>query len=737
MWLPPAPNQPPLTNEFPCMRRVTPLSSLALLLAASAPAIAAETAPPVGNSRETSADPAPVGEIVVTGRRLDAARDSIAPALGASDYSFNRAMLDKQPGGANISLAATLLQAPGVTQDSYGAIHVRNEHGNLQYRLNGIIVPESISGFGATFDQRIASSIDLITGTLPAQYGYRTSGVINVKTQSGAFDNGGEVGIYGGSRGTIQPSASIHGSDGHFNYFASGSYLQNDIGVENPTPSKSAIHDQTKQYRGFVYLSDILSESSRISAFGGISIGRFQIPNVPGQDTAFTVNGVSDFDSAKLDLNQREVTHYGVLAYQYAGEKLNFQVAPFVRYSQTRFTPDPNDGDIIFNGFADAARLSSLAAGVQSDGSTKLGASHTVRFGLFFQNERTRTAVTSRVLPVDGIRDPTIPLSIFDRGGRNGQLYGAYLQDEWSVTPKLTINYGARFDIVRAYTSEQQLSPRVNLVWVPSNAVTLHAGYARNFTPPPQELIGAPTLALFDGTTKESSHIADPVRAEREHYFDAGIEIRPARGLKIGLDSYYKLKRNLLDEGQFGSALVLSPYNYAKGYAWGVELSANYTRGPFDVYANVAHGQEKGKAINSSQYFFAPDELAYIQNHYIFTDHSQDWTASGGGSVTIRNGAGTLVPTVNFLYGSGLRKADPNPLTAIPNGGKLPAYFTMNVGIAQNFTGPGPLKGVTLRVDVANLFDKTYLIRDGSGVGVGAPQYGARRGIFAGVTKKF
>ena len=719
------------------MRRVTPLSSLALLLAASAPAIAAETAPPVGNSRETSADPAPVGEIVVTGRRLDAARDSIAPALGASDYSFNRAMLDKQPGGANISLAATLLQAPGVTQDSYGAIHVRNEHGNLQYRLNGIIVPESISGFGATFDQRIASSIDLITGTLPAQYGYRTSGVINVKTQSGAFDNGGEVGIYGGSRGTIQPSASIHGSDGHFNYFASGSYLQNDIGVENPTPSKSAIHDQTKQYRGFVYLSDILSESSRISAFGGTSIGRFQIPNVPGQDTAFTVNGVSDFDSAKLDLNQREVTHYGVLAYQYAGEKLNFQVAPFVRYSQTRFTPDPNDGDIIFNGFADAARLSSLAAGVQSDGSTKLGASHTVRFGLFFQNERTRTAVTSRVLPVDGIRDPTIPLSIFDRGGRNGQLYGAYLQDEWSVTPKLTINYGARFDIVRAYTSEQQLSPRVNLVWVPSNAVTLHAGYARNFTPPPQELIGAPTLALFDGTTKESSHIADPVRAEREHYFDAGIEIRPARGLKIGLDSYYKLKRNLLDEGQFGSALVLSPFNYAKGYAWGVELSANYTRGPFDVYANVAHGQEKGKAINSSQYFFAPDELAYIQNHYIFTDHSQDWTASGGGSVTIRNGAGTLVPTVNFLYGSGLRKADPNPLTAIPNGGKLPAYFTMNVGIAQNFTGPGPLKGVTLRVDVANLFDKTYLIRDGSGVGVGAPQYGARRGIFAGVTKKF
>ena len=745
------PSLRPKPEVFPVsMARSTLLSSAALAFAliATTPAVAEETAAASasvattaiesGTGAETARPDS--GEIVVTGKRLDAARDSIAPALGASDYSFNRAALDKQPGGANTSLAATLLQAPGVTQDSYGAVHVRNEHGNLQYRLNGVIVPESISGFGATFDQRIASSIDLLTGTLPAQYGYRTSGVVNLKTQAGAFANGGEVGVYGGSRGTIQPSASIHGSSGQFNYFASGSYLQNDIGVENPTPARNAIHDRTKQYRGFVYVSDILSESSRISAFGGTSIGRFQIPNVPSQSPAFTVGGVSAFDSAALDQNQREVTHYGVLAYQYAGEQLNLQVAPFVRYSQTRFSPDPAGGDIIFNGFADAARLSSLATGVQADGSTKVGTNHTARFGLFVQNERTRTAVTSRVLPVDGdgLQTSQNPLAIADRGGRNGQLYGAYLQDEWSITPRLTINYGARFDIVRAYTREQQLSPRVNLVWVPNKAVTLHAGYARNFTPPPQELIGAPTLALFDGTTKASElRIADPVRAEREHYFDAGIEIKPAPGLKFGVDTYYKLKRNLLDEGQFGSALVLSPFNYAKGYAWGVELSTNYTRGPFDLYANVAHGQEKGRNINSSQYFFAPDELAKIRDRYIFTDHSQDWTASGGASATIHNGAGTLVPTANFLYGSGLRKDDPNPLTAIPNGGKLAAYFTMSLGIAQNFTGPGPLKGVTLRVDVANLFDKSYLIRDGSGVGVGAPQYGARRGIFAGISKKF
>ena len=700
-------------------------------------AAAAQTAP--ATTSDTSAGEPK--DIVVTAQRLDTARDAIQPSLGASDYHIDRKILESQPGGVDRSLVQVLLQAPGVTQDSYGAVHVRNEHGNLQYRLNGVIVPESISGFGATFDPHIADSVDLLTGTLPAQYGYRTSGVINLKTQAGAFENGGDLGFYGGSRGSLEPSASVHGASGNLNYFASGSYLQNDLGVENPTAARDAIHDRTRQYRAFGYLSDIVSDSSRLTVFGGTSIGYFQIPNNPGQgdpSTNFILNGSATFDSAKLDQNQREITLYGVLAWQYAGDALNFQIAPFVRYSQTRFTPDPQGGDLILSGVADSARLSSLTAGVQADGSYKLSDSHTLRFGVFFQNERTRSLVTSRVFAVDGSGAQTsdVPLSISDSGGRNGQLYGVYLQDEWSLTPTLTLNYGARFDAVRAYTREQQVSPRINMVWKAAPGTTFHLGYARNFTPPPQELIAAPTLALFTGTTKATDiTTAGPVRAEREHYFDGGVEQVVAPGLKVGVDAYYKIKRNLLDEGQFGASLVLSPFNYATGFAWGVELSANYTHGPVDLYVNVARGQEKGRNIVSSQYFFAQDELDYIKAHSIFTDHSQRWTASGGASVTIKDGLGTLVPTADFLYGDGLRKDDPAGI--VPNGGKLPSYFTANFGIAQNLDGPGVLKGVSIRFDMVNAFDRTYLIRDGSGVGVGAPQYGARRGFFAGIRKKF
>jgi hypothetical protein len=412
-------------------------AAVAAIPLSPATAQAADPTQPTANAQPPqNASPAPApgpatSSIVVTGRRLDVARDSIAPSLGASQYTFDKEALNKQPGGTNLTLNKSLLQAPGVTQDSYGAVHVRNEHGNLQYRLNGVIVPESIGGFGTTFDPRIASSIQLITGTLPAEYGYRTAGVVNFKTQSGLLGNGGEAGIYGGSFGWLEPSAMIEGSTGEFSYFLSGSYLRNDLGIENPLPTRNAIHDRTKQWRPFAYVSDILSDTSRVALFGGSFIGDFQIPNVTGVGGAFTVNGVGAYDAAKLDQNQHEITHYAVATYEYAGDRLNFQVAPFVRYSRTRFTPDPSEGDIIFNGFADAARLSSLAAGVQADASEKLG-SHTLRFGAFFQNEHTTSDIVSNVLPVDanGNQTSDVPFAITDRGSKTGQLYGIYLQDD-------------------------------------------------------------------------------------------------------------------------------------------------------------------------------------------------------------------------------------------------------------------------------------------------------------------
>ncbi len=163
-----------------------------------------------------------VSEVVVTAQRLDAARSAIEPALGATSYSLPQAFVTNLPGGANTQLNQVVLQAPGVAQDSFGQLHVRGDHGNIQYRLNNVILPEGLAVFGQTLSPRLASNIQLITGALPAQYGLRTAGIINITTKSG-FKNEGEASIYGGSHGVITPSLEGGGSFGRSSAFGSSS----------------------------------------------------------------------------------------------------------------------------------------------------------------------------------------------------------------------------------------------------------------------------------------------------------------------------------------------------------------------------------------------------------------------------------------------------------------------------------------------------------------------------------
>src|SRR4029079_19490994 len=110
-----------------------------------------------------------------------------------------------------------------------------------------------------------------------------------------------------------------------------------------------------------------------------------------------------------------------------------------------------------------------------------------------------------------------------DSSGKTGWLGGIYAQDEWKILPRVTLNFGARFDMVSAFTHENQLSPRVNVVWQASDATTFHAGYARYFTPPPFELVSPTAIALLVNTpaAPEVSH-NDTAKAERAHYFDVG-----------------------------------------------------------------------------------------------------------------------------------------------------------------------------------------------------------------------
>jgi TonB dependent receptor/Carboxypeptidase regulatory-like domain len=670
-------------------------------------------------------------DLRVAAQRLEAERIKIQPRIGASTYEITTKAIENQPGGENNPLPRVLLQAPGVSQDSSsaGGIHVREQMGNLQYRVNGIVLPEGATLFAQSggLSPRLASSVTLLTGALPAEYGLRTTGIFDIQTKSGAFDPGGYVGMYGGSHAWLQPSAEYRGVIGRFNYFMTGDYLQNGIGISPATPN-GAIHDDTRQGHGFGYFEYLLDATSKVSALAGSFVGHFQIPNRPGVSPSFTVNGIAEFDSTKVDETQREQNHFLVLSYLKAAGIFTMQAATFARYSTMSFHPDAL-ADLLFNGIAQKVDRSSIATGLQVDGTDALTPSHTLHGGVYLAAERTSVQATSEVLPaVDGVQTSDQPFKIFDSRGKTGYTYSVYLQDAWRVLPTVTINGGFRLDGLEAFTREWQLSPRLNVAWEATPTTTVHAGYARYFTPPRQEFVSTTSIARFANTTAESSvPVNSPVRTEQAHYLDAGITQEVVPGLKIGLDGYYKQSRYHLDEGQFGAPTFLTPFNYHTATNIGIELTASYVAGGFSGYGNLAAAQQVAKGIVSAQALFSAADLAYIHDHYIVTDHSQLITASAGLAYLWRR---TRV-SLDLLVGSGLRRT-----VRHPNDATNPPYQQLDFGITHRFTLPA-VGNLEARFDVINVLGQNYVLRDGTGVGIFAKQFGAPRGLFGGVKKEF
>jgi outer membrane receptor protein involved in Fe transport len=662
---------------------------------------------------------------------LDQARNSLSPDTGSSQYVITAQDIQALPLGASTPMNQVILQAPGVVQDSYGQLHVRGDHANLQYRINGIMIPESISGFGQTLDPRTIQSVTLLDGALPAQYGERTAAVVDITTKTGSdLGNGGTVGITGGSFGTLNPFASFWGSSGKWSYFFTGNYLENNVGIENPTASRTPIHDRTNQVKAFGDVSYLINNDTRLSVMFGVTNNRFQIPNNPGKTPQFGYLDITNFNSANLDERQDEQTRFANIALQGKFGETAYQISVGQRYSALQYYPD-DIGDLMFNGVAGQINQGDRATTLQADFSMPWASDHTLRYGLYSEFDRAYTNTASLVFPANaaGEQTSTVPLGIFTSDRILAKTDAAYIQDEWNISDNWTLNYGLRGDRYEAFREESQLSPRVGVVWQATESTTVHAGYSRYFTPPQTELISSEDLAVFANTTNAVKNYGNNTPlTERSNYYDLGVSQNIGSSWTIGLDNYYRQVSRLQDEGQFGTALIYSTFNYKYGKVRGNEFSVNYNNGPITAYFNFSFNRAMGKDVITSQYNFGPDELAYIADNFIHLDHDQKYTSSGGINYAIDDS--TKVGT-DFLFGSGLRE---DGLT--PNGLSLPDYFQLNLDVSHdfNFDSFGKLH---TSLALINALDRVYELRSGTGVGVGAPQFGPRRGVYLTLSKDF
>jgi len=700
-------------------------------------AVAAQVADPDGDDGPAKPDT----EITVTARRLDAARENIEPSLGASTYTLSNAVVESRPGSETVKINQVLLQVPGVQQDGSGKLHVRQSHGDLQYRINNVIIPEGLSDLGESLSARIAQKTTLITGALPAQYGFQAAGVVSITTKSGAYLNGGQAELYGGTPGKIEPAIEYGASRGPTNVFVSGSYQQNQLGIAAPDGTPRPLHDRSEQIDGFAFVDHIVDDETRVSLILGIADDRFQIPNRRGLDAAstldrratyrgpLTVDGVRSFGSEQLDDSRHETTRYAIASVLHATDKASIQAAIFFRRSTLALRAN-GTGDILFKGVGIASSERDDAYGLQLDTSYELAEAHTLRAGLVASWSAARSSAQFRALPIDDAGRPTsdVPMIFNDSALTRTRRTSLFVQDEWRITSNVTVNAGVRGDDVKVGQGERRLSPRVNAVWSLPSGIILHAGYARYLLPAPREAAGERPTELAGTTASPLTLRGSGLLPETDDYFDVGLGWTGG-GLTLGLDSYWRDARNLIVDGQFGPANLTRAFNYGTARIRGIELSSTYARGSLSAWFNLALAEGRGRTITSNQFYFTTAELARFAVGPVAIDQDQRWTGSAG----LSRRWGPLLLSGDALFGSGL------PTTVSGgalNGAHLSGYAQVNVAAVYTVTkfSGHPL---TVRADILNVFDSRYQLRDGSGVGDGMPQWGPRRAILFGIEQSF
>ena len=689
--------------------------------------------------RETPAAPPQTEAQVVAGKNDEIRRgppQSSSRRPAPARYEFNQQAIEALPQGTNTTLDKVLLQAPGVSQDSAasGELHVRNEHANLQYRINGIMLPDGVGAFGQIIDTGIVGSLALITGALPAQYGLRTAGVLDIQTKADAFNNSGSVSVYGGSHGTITTVAANMAARSDRPSISSPGAISAAISDSKIRPRRyNAIHDNTSQEKGFLYLSTVLDPTSRLTFMSGVSNGNYQIPNNPGQTPA---------------LHRLRRVEFQLGAAQRAAERV--QPVQRAGLPEIRSTASTSSSPIstatasctscpirsaIWSSTAwrptSTARVSSTASRrippIASASPIRSSSDFRPAPSIRWSTTDRHGAAARRAMgnPVDA------PFSVFDSSAKTGWLFSTYLEDEWKITNNLTLNAGLRFDQMCAICRRQPAQPahQPDLEAVLTAPRSMPAT-ARNFTPPEQVLAAPTNLALVQNTTAQPAVVSRTIRCCRSAptcsmsaSFRRSMRYPASRS---GIDAYYKTARDLLDDGQFGAGLC----------ADGVQLrprrrtTASNSRRPTPtaISAPTATSPGPGRSPPTScrtSICSIPHELAYIANHYVYTDHAQLLTASAGASY-LWNGTQF---SASMIYGSGLRDG-------FANTGTVPSYTQVNLGLSHDFNIVSATKPTTLRFDIVNLFDTIYEIRDGSGIGVFAPQFGPRRGFYFGISQK-
>ena len=661
-------------------------------------------------------------------------------------YQLSRRDVETLPRGNNNTVAEVLQTVPSVVYGALGQTHIRQDHANQQFRIDGVPIPEGVSStFTDLISPRMWERADIILGGMEAQYGNKTSLLVDITSKSGTKPGFGSLQLFGGSNQEVTPSFEYGGTIGEkFRFYILNSYTTTNRGIEPPVFDRPPFHDQSE--RNQTYLRGDYQHDNR-NSFSWIflnSVAKYQIPTInnlepnadvltllQAQDPAF-----SPASSQAVNQNQKENSQYTHLVWRHDVDAEHFfQLAGFLRNSYANFTTDPFNAltytpDVAVPFSTANQKRKAYSLGTRLDYTWTPSKQHVVKSG--FQFQYTNAQNTAQLF--DFARDPGTGLPVgpvITQTGSNTNVQVReefWLQDQWSLNDAWTVNLGVRGDVIQSFYNEGQVSPRIGVTYKLNRSNVFHAYYGRLFTPPNVEQIAFTQLNLEGTTAQPDDPTGFKPRAERSDYFEVGSYHALNSWATLELAAYYKRSHFQSDAGQFGSTPMLNFFAFQWGYQMGIDgaLKMQITEA-LSARGNVAWGRCKGNGLQSGQYLLDTKEITDINTAGgVFCDHSQTMTSSA--VIAYRFPSNTTL-SGQMLYGSGLRTAANEE--AFTNSSHFPSWTTYNASITHVFHLPWDQQKLLVGFDAINLLNYKYFYNQGEGsIGLGVPHTGLQRSFF-------
>ena len=159
----------------------------------------------------TTTPATPAEELAAKSNAFDTARSNLYTTIGTSADVITHATIDALPGGDNQTVEKILLQAPGCRRipPPAASFMCATITPTCSIASMASCCPTALTGFSSILDASWIGSIALVLGALPAEYGLRTVGLVDITTRPDIFNNSGQVSVYGGSQGTIHADDPI------------------------------------------------------------------------------------------------------------------------------------------------------------------------------------------------------------------------------------------------------------------------------------------------------------------------------------------------------------------------------------------------------------------------------------------------------------------------------------------------------------------------------------------------